>query len=52
MSDEVKQATAEAINNAIQALNELMQDNGIAQNDKQVIKINRFKKWLLLLQTI
>ena len=34
----------------ITALNHLMQCNEVCRNDKAVIKINRFKKWVLELQ--
>lgn len=34
----------------VTALNHLMQCNELCRNDKAVMKINRFKKWVLELQ--
>lgn len=34
----------------VTALNHLMQCNEICRNDKAVMKINRFKKWVLEMQ--
>lgn len=36
----------ETIFNCITSLNALMTSNEVAKDDKAVIKLNRFKKWL------
>lgn len=36
----------EIIFNCITSVNDLMTSNEVAQDDKAVIKLNRFKKWL------
>lgn len=36
----------EVIFNCITSVNDLMTSNEVAQDDKAVIKLNRFKKWL------
>lgn len=36
----------ESVFNAITAINGLMVSNEVAKDDKAVIKLNRFKKWL------
>ena len=36
----------ETVFNCITGVNALMTSNVVAKNDKAVIKVNRFKKWL------
>lgn len=36
----------ETVSNCITSLNALMTSNEVAKDDKAVIKLNRFKKWL------
>lgn len=37
---------SEAVFNCITSVNALMTSNEVAKDDKAVIKLNRFKKWL------
>ena len=48
--DEKRNQFEEFTFDVITALNHLMQCNEVCRNDKAVIKINRFKKWVLELQ--
>lgn len=42
-----QETTAQVVSAAVQALNALMQNTTVADNDKHVVKINRFKKWII-----
>lgn len=48
--DEKRNQFEEFTFDVITALNHLMQCNEVCRNDKAVMKINRFKKWVLELQ--
>jgi hypothetical protein len=48
--EEVRNEFDELSFNVVCALNALMQCNEVCKYDKAVIKINRFKKWVISLQ--